>query len=178
MTWPVKYSDVSTYGNFPADGLYVPVFADGLDKYKNQKNVGYTLYEEGIYVGYRYFDSFKKQVSYPFGYGLSYTTFGYDKPMVSDKGEAVEVSVKVTNTGKAAGKEVVQVYVTAPKGAVDKPAQELKAFAKTRVWRKSNPYHDYSKGRFSLFQHQRKCLDYRCRSVYLPCGSFQPRYQG
>lgn len=133
MTWPVKYSDVSTYGNFPADGIYVPVFADGLDKYKNQKNVGYTLYEEGIYVGYRYFDSFKKQVSYPFGYGLSYTTFGYDKPMVSDKGEAVEVSVKVTNTGKAAGKEVVQVYVTAPKGAVDKPAQELKAFAKTHV---------------------------------------------
>ena len=133
MTWPVRYSDVSTYGNFPADGLYVPVFADGLDKYKNQKNVGYTLYEEGIYVGYRYFDSFKKQVSYPFGYGLSYTTFGYGKPMVSDKGESVEVSVKVTNTGKVAGKEVIQVYVTAPKGAVDKPAQELKTFAKTRV---------------------------------------------
>ena len=86
-------------------------------------------------MGYRYFDSFDKNVSYPFGYGLSYTTFAYGKPTVADKGSKVDITVTVTNNGKSAGKEVVELYVTAPKGAVEKPAQELKAFAKTRTLR-------------------------------------------
>lgn len=72
-------------------------------------------------------------MSYPFGYGLSYTTFAYsDVTAKADNGK-VTVSVTITNNGKRAGKEVAEVYVTAPKGIVDKPAQELKAFAKTRT---------------------------------------------
>ena len=104
-----------------------------MSKWKDVKNVGYTLYDEGIYVGYRYFDTFDKTVSYPFGYGLSYTTFSYNDVKAADNGSNVAVSVTVTNTGNRPGKEVAEVYVTAPKGAIEKPAQELKAFAKTRT---------------------------------------------
>lgn len=71
-------------------------------------------------------------MSYPFGYGLSYTTFKYDNPVVNVKGDKVTVSVTITNVGKSAGKEIVQVYVSAPRGSIEKPAQELKAFAKTQ----------------------------------------------
>jgi beta-glucosidase len=93
----------------------------------------YTNHEEDIYVGYRYFDTFQKNVAYPFGFGLSYTTFQFTKPVVKAKGkDAVEVSITVKNTGSVAGKEVAQVYVQAPKGRLEKPVQELKAFAKTR----------------------------------------------
>lgn len=133
MTWPVNYTDAPSSKNFPSDGTEVNSFEGGQEKFKDMKNVGYTNYDEGIYVGYRYFDTYKKNVSYPFGYGLSYTSFGYGQPTVTDKGDHVNVSVTVTNTGKTAGKEIAEVYVTAPKGAIDKPAEELKAFAKTRA---------------------------------------------
>lgn len=133
MTWPVMLEDVASTKNFPQDGLQIGFSDHHQDKFQGVRNVGYTLYEEDIYVGYRYFDSFNKNVSYPFGYGLSYTRFGYSQPTVADKGNAVEVSVTVKNTGERAGKEVVEVYVTAPKGSIEKPAQELKAFAKTRM---------------------------------------------
>ena len=83
-------------------------------------------------MGYRYFDTFGKPVAYPFGYGLSYTTFGYGKPSVKVNGSNVEVSVSVKNTGDVEGKEIVQVYVSAPKSALEVPAKELKSFAKTR----------------------------------------------
>ena len=76
---------------------------------------GRSNHEEDIYVGYRYFDTFKKNVAYPFGYGLSYTTFEFGKPSVMAKGNNIEVSVTIKNTGKVAGKEVAEVYVTAPK---------------------------------------------------------------
>ncbi|WP_373727995.1 fibronectin type III-like domain-contianing protein, partial [Bacteroides heparinolyticus] len=95
--------------------------------------VDYTRYEEDIYVGYRYFDSFGKQVSYPFGYGLSYTTFEYANPAVKQDDGLLTVTVEVKNTGKFAGKEVVQLYAAAPNSAkMNKPEKELKAFAKTR----------------------------------------------
>lgn len=137
MTWPVNISDDPSTKNFPADAKPKPLdpatmLADAA-KSVNEKNVGYTNYEEGIYVGYRYYDTFKKEVSYPFGYGLSYTTFSYGQPVVKDEGDKVSVSVTITNSGKTAGKEVAEVYVSAPKGSEDKPAQELKAFAKTRT---------------------------------------------
>ena len=98
------------------------------------RNVDFTDYEEDIYVGYRYFDSFDVPVSYPFGYGLSYTTFDLSDAKVAPKGDGFEVSVVVKNTGKFDGKEVVQVYVSAPDNkAANKPAKELKAYAKTRL---------------------------------------------
>ena len=132
MTWPIAATDHASTKNFPGN----------IDDYSFQMMVGnktpipghaYTNHEEDIYVGYRYFDTFNREVAYPFGFGLSYTTFEMSKPAVKAKGNsAVEVSVTVKNTGTVAGKEVAQVYVTAPKGRLEKPAQELKAFAKTR----------------------------------------------
>ena len=94
-------------------------------------------YNDGVYVGYRYYATKSVPVSYPFGYGLSYTTFKYGKPSVTTdaKGD-ITVKVEVKNAGKTAGKEVVQTYVSAPGKDMDKPARELKAFAKTR---KLNP---------------------------------------
>jgi len=90
-----------------------------------------TRYREGIYVGYRYFDSVGKKALFPFGYGLSYTGFETKTGEVCvDKG-VVTVKAAVTNTGKAAGKEVVQVYVSVPAGKLDQPYQSLAGFAKT-----------------------------------------------
>ena len=132
MTWPIAATDHASTKNFPGN----------IDDYSFQMMVGnkmpipghaYTNHEEDIYVGYRYFDTFNREVAYPFGFGLSYTTFEMSKPAVKAKGNsAVEVSVTVKNTGAVAGKEVAQVYVAAPKGRLEMPAQELKAFAKTR----------------------------------------------
>lgn len=133
-TFPVNYLDNPSSLNFPYD--YVAdtrrnEFFRGPAKPK--KNVDFTLYEEGIYVGYRYFSTAGVEVSYPFGYGLSYTTFEYSKPVVKATADGFTATITVTNTGKTAGKEAVQVYVTAPAGGLDKPALELKAFAKTKL---------------------------------------------
>ena len=95
------------------------------------KDVGETRYAEDLMVGYRYFDTRGVKVSYPFGYGLSYTTFALSEPSVRVDGDTVEISVNVTNTGSVAGKEVVQGYVAAPATGAGRPARELKAFAKT-----------------------------------------------
>ena len=90
-----------------------------------------TRYWEGIYVGYRYFDSVGKKALYPFGYGLSYTTFAIDGIAASAQGDRITVTATVTNTGTRTGKEVVQVYVSCPEGKLDKPYQDLAGFAKT-----------------------------------------------
>ncbi|MCR5152736.1 MAG: glycoside hydrolase family 3 C-terminal domain-containing protein [Prevotella sp.] len=130
MTWPIAATDHPSTKNFTRDyDLYtyrlLREHADGIP------GDDFTNHEEDIYVGYRYFDTFGKEVAYPFGYGLSYTTFEYGKPTVKQNGETITVSLTVKNTGSVSGKEVVQVYVAAPEGAVEKPAKELKGFAKT-----------------------------------------------
>lgn len=90
-----------------------------------------TDYREGVYVGYRYFDTFGVKAVYPFGYGLGYTTFRLEpEALVLEKGEAV-VKVTVTNTGPRPGKEVAQVYVSPPRGGLDKPYQTLAGYGKT-----------------------------------------------
>lgn len=94
--------------------------------------VDYTEYEEGIYVGYRWFDKQNIAVSYPFGYGLSYTGFEWSGASVKAGKKETVVYVDVKNVGSVAGKDVVQLYVTAPSGEIDKPVKELKAFAKTK----------------------------------------------
>ncbi|WP_018462689.1 glycoside hydrolase family 3 C-terminal domain-containing protein [Segatella paludivivens] len=129
MTWPISVTDVPSTKNFPQN----PDYYNLTDKITSgrMQGVDYTNHDEDIYVGYRYFDTFGKKVAYPFGYGLSYTTFEYGKPSVKEHGNQIEVSISIKNTGKVAGKEVAQVYVAAAKGSYEKPAKELKAFAKT-----------------------------------------------
>lgn len=132
MTWPIAATDHPSTANFAKEyDMYTYKNMEGWGK-GNIPGVDFSNHEEDIYVGYRYFDTFKKDVAYPFGFGLSYTTFEMGKPSVKDNGKNIEVSVTVKNTGKVAGKQVAQVYVTAPKGAYEKPAKELKAFGKTR----------------------------------------------
>ncbi|MFB6489637.1 MAG: glycoside hydrolase family 3 N-terminal domain-containing protein [Thermoproteus sp. AZ2] len=92
-------------------------------------------YCEDIYVGYRYYDTFGVEPAYEFGFGLSYTSFEYRGLSIKLAEDVVEVSFEVWNTGRFPGREVAQVYVSAPKGRVEKPAQELKAFRKTRLLR-------------------------------------------
>ncbi len=137
MTFPVNYLDVPSSFNFPynysgqqAANPMASIFGGG--QRRLVKDVDYTEYKEGIWVGYRYFQTVGKNVSYPFGYGLGYTTFSYSKPVVKvAKDGTVTASITVTNTGSAAGKESVQLYVAAPAGGLVKPAYELRSFAKT-----------------------------------------------
>jgi beta-glucosidase len=131
-TFPAKYEDEITAKNFP--GREIP----GTEKpglFGQKLLDAEVIYEEGVYVGYRYYSSFKVPTAYPFGYGLSYTSFKTDNltlstPVLKDK---IQVNVTVTNTGNVAGKEVAELYVSAPGIKMDKPVKELKAFAKTKL---------------------------------------------
>lgn len=116
MTWAMNYEDYASSKNFP--------FSEG---------DSVTRYEEDIYVGYRQFDKEKLQPLYPFGFGLSYTNFEYSDLKVSKQGDNLKVEVAVKNIGKVAGKESVQIYISAPTSELDKPVKELKAFAKTKL---------------------------------------------
>jgi beta-glucosidase len=131
-TFPLSYDDEITSKNFP--GREIP----GTEKPAlfGQKSVdAEAIYEEGVYVGYRYYSSFGKKTAYPFGYGLSYTTFKFSDlklsaPVMSG---SIEATVTITNTGNVAGKEVAELYLSAPTTKIDKPSAELKAFAKTAL---------------------------------------------
>ena len=133
MTWPVKFDDAYSSKNFPVD-LNAKIDMMNQGQKGNVKNVDFTEYEEDIYVGYRYFDSFEVPVSYPFGYGLSYTTFEYSDAKIAQKNDLYDVTVTVKNTGNFEGKEVVELYISAPDNkTANKPAKELKAYAKTKL---------------------------------------------
>ncbi|MCR5775802.1 MAG: glycoside hydrolase family 3 C-terminal domain-containing protein [Lachnospiraceae bacterium] len=114
-TWAKKYSDYPSSDDFSG----------------NDDNIETELYSDGIYVGYRYFDTFGVAPQYEFGYGLSYTNFDIQTKSVKADKDKVTVEVEVSNRGKASGKEVVQVYFSAPKGDLDVPYQELAAYGKT-----------------------------------------------
>lgn len=133
MTWPVALLDVPSSANYPnvrpaAGGM------GGFGRGGNRKVefTDFTRHAEGINIGYRYFNTTGKEVSYPFGFGLSYTQFTYSKPVVKATKDGFEASITVTNSGKVAGKEAVQLYVSAPAGGLEKPKQELRSFAKTK----------------------------------------------
>lgn len=117
-TFPIKLVDTPTYINWPGDA-------------------GTVRYGEGLFIGYRYYDAKKVPVQFPFGYGLSYTTFAYSNANVSKKSfkdvDGVTVTVDVKNTGKVAGKEIVQVYVHDQKSSLVRPEKELKGFAKVEL---------------------------------------------
>jgi len=119
-TLPVKYSDVPSSKYFPGSP---------------EKDPKHVVYTEGIYNGYRYYDTFGVKPDYEFGYGLSYTTFSFDNTKLSSANfdGKLTVTTQVTNSGDVAGKEVVQLYLSAPSKKLDKPAQELKGFAKTKL---------------------------------------------
>ena len=134
MTFPMNFMDHPSSANFPYNYTNTGnARGFGWGPRQPRKDVDYTDYAEGIWVGYRHFTTKGVEVSYPFGYGLSYTSFAYSKPVVKAAGDGFEASVTVTNKGKVAGKEIVEVYVHAPEGGLEKPELELKAFAKTKL---------------------------------------------
>jgi len=121
-TWPVHYSDVPDYGILPKSP-HTP-----------------ATYSEGIYVGYRYYDTKNVKPFYHFGYGLSYTTFSYSnlalsKPAfdLAKAGETITVTATVKNTGKVAGREVAELYIHENNPVIDRPFKELKGFAKAKL---------------------------------------------
>ncbi|MET0861977.1 MAG: glycoside hydrolase family 3 C-terminal domain-containing protein [Microbacterium sp.] len=113
-TLPLALSDTSSFHNFPGNGQTV-------------------LYGERIYVGYRHFDSVGRDLAYPFGHGLSYTRFEYDRLAVEVVGDALEIQVEVTNVGSRDGAEIVQFYSVPPKSGEDRPSHELVGFEKVEV---------------------------------------------
>lgn len=137
MTVSRSYDDEPSAANFPRIVTDKPLNYSFFRRFKDHKrydvkDVDYTDYEEGIYVGYRYFcTKAKRAILYPFGYGGSYTVFRYSKMKVTASEEGWTVTVDVRNKGNVPGKDVVQIYVRAPKGKLDKPSRELKGFAKT-----------------------------------------------
>ncbi len=132
MTFPVNFMDHPSSANFPYNYQQSAMRGFSWGPRQPQKDVDYTKYEEGIWVGYRHFVTRDVAVSYPFGFGLGYTTFAYSKPTVKAGTDGFEATVTVKNTGSVAGKEVVELYVSAPAGGLEKPTRELKAFGKTK----------------------------------------------
>ena len=143
MTFQINYGDAYADKNFPAnvdDKTLGAMFMWGYNKdqapkdRQPQKDIDFTNYEEDIYVGYRYFDSFGKPVAYPFGFGLSYTTFEYDDLEVEEENGVYTIKVDVKNTGKRAGRNVVELFVAAPNSKkLNKPEKELRNYAKTKL---------------------------------------------
>lgn len=120
QTFPMRYADVPSATSFPGRPANYP---------------DSTIYNEGVYVGYRYYNTHHVATAYPFGYGLSYTTFDINHLKLNGKTfkDKLTASVTVKNTGKRAGKEVVQLYLSAPTTSMNKPSEELKAFHKTTL---------------------------------------------
>ena len=120
MTFPIKYEDTPSFKNW----IGIPA-----------ENPTSVTYEDGIYVGYRYYNTFNVKPSYEFGYGLSYTAFEYSDLTLGSKTfkDKMSVAVTIKNIGKTAGKEVVELYLSAPSKSIDKPKEELKAFGKTNL---------------------------------------------
>jgi beta-glucosidase len=119
-TFPMDYNDVPSAKNFP-----------GTPGEKPQK----VVYEEEVYVGYRYYNTFNIKPAYEFGYGLSYTSFDYSKLTLSSSSfkDQITATLKITNKGSVAGKEIVELYISAPVKTINKPESELRAFAKTKL---------------------------------------------
>ncbi len=138
MTFPTSAISVPANKNFPDASKIdlkemIASFMGGGKQQSDRPNIDFTNYEEDIYVGYRYFDTFNVPVSYPFGYGLSYTTFDYSNMSSTDNGKSFTFTCTITNNGSKAGKEVAELYISAPGKDMAKPAKELKGFVKTNL---------------------------------------------
>ncbi|MES2064788.1 MAG: glycoside hydrolase family 3 C-terminal domain-containing protein [Bacteroidota bacterium] len=130
-TFPASYNDLPSAKNFPGKEFPEQATMGMLGRSVPAE----VVYQEGIYVGYRYFNTFKVKPAYEFGYGLSYTTFAYGNLVLNSPNfnGKLTATLTVTNTGAVAGKEVVQLYLSAPHTSFDKPSEELKGFAKTNL---------------------------------------------
>jgi beta-glucosidase len=131
-TFPMDYKDVPSAKNFPGKSFPEKAITANF----GMKLIpGEVIYEEGIYTGYRYYNSFGVKPAYAFGYGLSYTNFSYSGLRLSAAtfNGKLSATVTITNTGKTAGREVVQLYLSAPAQKLDKPSAELKGFVKTKL---------------------------------------------
>jgi beta-glucosidase len=137
MTFPKELEDHASHANFPLKGIPfdpMSMFFKSDNKSEDEKirNEDYTMYDEGIYVGYRHFDKAALEVSYPFGYGLSYTDFELSDMQTTLENDTITVSLSVKNTGTVKGKEVVQIYTSKTNTTIDRAYQELKGFVKTK----------------------------------------------
>ena len=135
-TYVVDFMKMPSTANFPVNARELQTAARANRNNADAKpvaNYDYTEYKERLNIGYRYYDLHPDQVSYPFGYGLSYTTFDYSEPEATIEDGNIILSVKVKNTGDVAGKEVVELYIEAPKGGLNKLTKELKAYGKTAL---------------------------------------------
>ena len=150
-TFPLKQADVPADAWFPGERRHVQ-------------------YREGLYVGYRYFDSARAPVLYPFGHGLSYTRFEYADLDVRQEGDAVHVSVDVTNTGAHAGAEVVQLYVHDVQCSAYRPEQELRAFAKLPL-----DVGETRRAQFTLERNAFALWDSEAQSWLVETGEFELR---
>jgi beta-glucosidase len=130
-TFAMAYKDEASSKNFPGKVIGVPNTKLSF----SEADPSEVVYEEGIYVGYRYFNTFNVKPAYAFGYGLSYTTFDYSALTLSASSftDQIKVNITIKNSGKVAGKEVVQLYLAAPTSQLNKPESELKAFGKTKL---------------------------------------------
>ncbi|MBN2773173.1 MAG: glycoside hydrolase family 3 C-terminal domain-containing protein [Prolixibacteraceae bacterium] len=141
MTFPIALKDHASSANFPMEGKPMNAnsfISGGKEKPEEEMiaNVDYTNYEEGIYIGYRHFDKNSIEVSYPFGFGLSYTRFEYQNMNVTLNNDTVYINVTIANTGETSGKEALEIYVSKPGTTIDRPVKELKAFTKTPLLNK------------------------------------------
>ena len=135
-TYVVDLNKMPSTANFPVNARDLQSKARANRGNPDAKPVSlydYTEYKERLDIGYRYYDRHPEQVSYPFGFGLSYTTFQYSEPQATVEEGVISLSIKVTNTGAVSGKEAVQVYIEAPKGGLNKLTKELKAYGKTAL---------------------------------------------
>lgn len=174
MSWPICYNDVPSQADFPmADSVKVEDILKmfiGKRQPAHVKNIDYTEYNDGIYIGYRYYQTKNMPVSFPFGYGLRYTKFKYENPKVTkDEQGNLKIEIMVKNVGKIAGREVVQVYVSAPGKDMDKPERELRGFAKTQILQPGStemvainiPYHNLASFNEKDNQWQVESGDYK-----------------
>jgi beta-glucosidase len=135
ITFPINYQDVPSSKTFPGKELEAkPADQGGMSSFMRSVP-SEVIYEDGIYVGYRYYETFKVKPSYEFGFGLSYTNFTYSNLKLNSPkfSGSLTVTVDVKNTGTIAGKEIAELYLSAPAVKLDKPAIELKGFAKTKL---------------------------------------------
>lgn len=142
MTFPIRVEDHASHANFPLGGEHYTMLQllSGLVMQPEERpdsekmpNRDYTVYKEDIYVGYRHFDKNDVEVSFPFGYGLSYTQFLYEDVWLQNQGDTISLGLVVKNIGSVAGKDVVQVYSGKSESKIDRPKKELRGFTKTAM---------------------------------------------